>query len=262
MTSTEPVRPYGTNGKSACVRVGLSSGPDRPNAGTNRNGFDGDRASARVGPDAAPGTHTVRNEAPAPRVVPVLNGNTDTRGLVSEEEREHLQAFGSDVRAMRKAAGLTQERLGKLAGIGTTHISRLEQGRRRPSVDAIKALARILAPSGTADALEQRWGALAGDSLREGAARKKRRVENKRRKEEAAELMKSTAKVRRLIADKERRGQPVPDILRRLADLDLSARLQPAADEPGITGIEPLRTARDGREEVRDIIRSMARRRR
>jgi transcriptional regulator with XRE-family HTH domain len=242
MTSTERVRPYGTNAKSACGRVGLDSGSERSDAGTNRNGFDGTRAPAPVGP--------------------ILNGNTDTRGLVSDEEREHLQAFGTDVRAMRKAAGLTQERLGKLAGIGTTHISRLEQGRRRPSVDAIKALARILAPVGTVDAVEQRWGTLAGDSLREGTARRKRRADNKHRKEAAAELMKSTAKVRRLVADKERRGQPVSDGLRRQAELDLSARLQPVEDEPGITGIEPARSPRDAREEVRELIRSMTRRRR
>lgn len=163
---------------------------------------------------------------------------------------------------MRKATGLSQERLGKLAGIGTTHISRLEQGRRRPSVDAIKALARILAPAGTADAVEQRWGALAGDSLREGAARQKRRADNKNRKAAVADLTKSAAKIRRLIADKERHGQPVSDVLRRLADLDISARLQPGDDERGITGIEPPRTARDAREEVRDLIRSMTRRRR
>lgn len=236
-------RSDGPNAKSACRRLGLDSESERSGAGTtNGNGFDGSRAPAPVGP--------------------TLDGNTDTRGLVPEEERVHLQAFGTDVRAMRKAAGLTQERLGKLAGIGTTHISRLEHGRRRPSVDAIKALARILAPSGTADAVEQRWGALAGDSLREGAARKKRRVDNKHRKAAAAELSKVKAKMGRLIADKERRGQPVPDVLRSLADIDISRRLQPVEDEPGITGIEPLRTARDTREEVRDIIRSMTRRRR
>ena len=213
-------------------------------------------AGARVGPNS----ESNRSDAGTHR--PVLNGNTDTRGLVSPEEREHLQAFGADLRTVRKAAGLSQERLGKLAGIGTTHISRLEQGRRRPSVDAIKALARILAPAGTADAVEQRWGTLAGESLREGAARQKRRADNKNRKEAAAELTKAKAKMSRLIADKERRGQPVPDVLRRLAGFDLSAKLQPGEDEPGITGIEPPRSARETREEVRDLIKSMTRRRR
>lgn len=222
--------PY-TNGTSlrVCVRVGPDSESNRSDAGTRR---------------------------------PVLNGNTDTRGQVSPVEREHLQAFGADLRATRKAAGLSQERLGKLAGIGTTHISRLEQGRRRPSVDAIKALARILAPAGTADAVEQRWGSLAGESLREGAARQKRRADNKNRKEAVADLTKSAAKIRRLIADKERSGQPVSDVLRRLAALDISARLKPGEDEPGITGIEPTRSARETREEVRDLIKSMTRRRR
>lgn len=232
---------YGTEIAHVCV--GPDSGSERSDAGTNDgNGFHGSRA-------------------PAP-VRPILNGNTDTRGLVSDAEREHLQAFGTDLRAMRKTAGLTQERLGKLCGIGTTHLSRLEQGRRRPSVDAIKSIARILAPAGTADAVEQRWGTLAAGSLREGAERKRRRVDNKNRRAAVADLTKSTAKIKRLIADKERRGQPVSDVLRRLADLDISARLHPGDDEPGITGIEPPRTARDAREEVRDLIKSMTRRRR
>ncbi|WP_347885373.1 helix-turn-helix transcriptional regulator [Pseudarthrobacter sp. CC12] len=101
---------------------------------------------------------------------------------MDDTEREHLQPFGKEVRAMRKAAGLTQEQLGKLAGIGITHISRLEHGRRRPSVDAIKALARVMAPEGTTDAAEQRMARLAGDSLRTGAARRKRQRDNKHRR--------------------------------------------------------------------------------
>ena len=249
--------------KSAGACVGPDSGSERSDAGTHDgNGFDGSRAPAPVGPEVESTPSHGANPSRALRVGPILNGNTDTRGLVSEVEREHLQAFGTDLRTMRKAAGLTQERLGKLCGIGTTHLSRLEQGRRRPSVDAIKALARVLAPVGTADAVEQRWGTLAGDSLREGAARKKRRVDNKNRKEAVADLTKSAAKMKRLIADKERRGQPVSDVLRRLAALGISARLQPGEDEPGITGIEPPRSARDAREEVRDLIKSMTRRRR
>jgi transcriptional regulator with XRE-family HTH domain len=261
--TTKLVRSDGTNPKPAYAHVGPKNGPD----GTNPNGFHGSRARAHVGLTVGPNrsetvSHGVNGSPASAPVRPRLDGNTDTRGLVSEEEREHLQPFGADVRTMRKAAGLTQEQLGKLAGIGTTHISRLEQGRRRPSVDAIKALARILAPSGTADAVEQRWGTLAGDSLREGAARKKRRVDNKHRKAAAAELTKAQTKMRRLIADKERRGEPVPDILRSLAGHDLSARLGPLEDEPGITGIQPVRSAVDHRQEARDLIQSMKRRRR
>lgn len=230
MTAETHTHSDGTNPQTRVRgRVGLEPKPNRSDAGTHSR--------------------------------PILDGNSDTRGLVSDEERAHLQTFGSEVRTMRKAAGLSQERLGKLAGIGTTHIGRLEQGRRRPSVDAIKALARILAPAGTTDAVEQHLGALAGDSLREGAARRKRRVENKHRREAAAELNRMTRKLTRLIADKERRGLPVPDSLRRMAALDLSARLQPI-DDPGITGIEPVPTARDTHEEVQGLIRSMTRRRR
>lgn len=283
--STKNAYAYGTHTKDA-LRVGLetdqhSDGPKGKNAHApvglekgsysgdpdGTNGFHDSRAHAHVGPSDSPnGSETVShgvNGKPAHTPVGLrLDGNTDTRGLVSEAERVHLQSFGTDVRAMRKATGLTQERLGKLAGIGTIHISRLEQGRRRPSVDAIKALARILAPAGTADAVEQRWGALAGDSLREGTARRKRRVDNKQRRAAAAELTKLQTKMGRIVADKERQGLPVSDSLRNLASLDLSARIRPVDDELGITGIEPARSPRDAREEVRDLIRSVTRRRR
>lgn len=261
--TTKDAYAHGTQTKPARAHVGPKKGPD----GTNPNGFDGSRARAHVGPTAGPnGSETVSHGANgSPAYAPVrprLDGNTDTRGLVSEEEHEHLQPFGAELRTMRKSAGLTQEQLGKLAGIGTTHISRLEHGRRRPSVDAIKALAHSLAPAGATDAAEQRLASLAGDSLREGAARRKRRIDNKHRREAVAQLTKAQNKMRRLIADKERRGEPVPDVLRSLAGHDLSARLRPLDDEPGITGIQPVRSAVDHRQEVQDLIRSMKRRRR
>jgi transcriptional regulator with XRE-family HTH domain len=288
--TTKLVRSDGTNPKPAYAHVGLEKRPDgtdepdpAPSHGVNPhrvvapvgpttespdrpNGSDGGRARAHVGPTVDPNrsetvSHGVNGAPVSAPVRPRLDGNTDTRGLVSEEEREHLQPFGAELRTMRKAAGLTQAQLGKLAGIGTTHISRLEHGRRRPSVDAIKALARILAPAGATDAAEQRLASLAGDSLREGTARRKRRIDNKHRREAAAEFTKAQTKMRRLIAQKERRGEPVPDILRSLAGHDLSGRLGAVEDEPGITGIEPARSARDAREEIRDLIKSVKRRR-
>lgn len=270
---TRTPHPYGTNDKPAHAHVGPPTGPDGPDEPAHShgaNGFPASRAHAPVGPAVGPNgsenvSHGVTGQSgqiAGAGVRPKLDGNTDTRGLVPEDERVHLQVFGADVRTLRKAAGLTQEQLGKLAGIGTTHISRLEQGRRRPSVDAIKALARILAPSGTTEAVEQRLGTLAGDSLREGAARRKRQAENKHRKAAAAEMARFQRKMGRLVADRECRGVLVDDSLRRMASRDLAERLQPFKDDPGITGIEPVRSRRDPREEVRELIRSMKRGRR
>ncbi|QSZ53070.1 hypothetical protein AYX19_08715 [Paenarthrobacter ureafaciens] len=170
-------------------------------------------------------------------VRPILNGNTDTRGLVSAEEREYLQPFGRELRALRKKSGLTQERLGKLAGIGTTHISRLEQGRRRPSVDAIKALAVVVCGRTDPEPVEQKLAVLAGKSLREGAARRKRRRENKHRREAVSLHKKQTEHARRLLAHKERLGLPVPESLKALASSDIAERLAPLPDEPGIKGV-------------------------
>ncbi|WP_427130245.1 helix-turn-helix domain-containing protein [Pseudarthrobacter sp. S9] len=175
----------------------------------------------------------------AAHVGPILDGNTDTRGLVSDEEREHLQAFGMDVRALRKASGLTQEQLGKLAGIGTTHISRLELGRRRPSIDAIKALARILAPAGTADAVEQRLARLAGDSLRTGAARRKRQRDNKHRVAALREMERTNRKLKGLMVGRGT-GPDLSGLVEsgETAIARMKAEIQ--AEPSGIRGVVPI----------------------
>jgi transcriptional regulator with XRE-family HTH domain len=202
LTALAPAGSYGTDlARADAGALGQFSGSDIG------NGFASRRAHAHVGPSSHPnrsetqsedarnahGVHSPRAHAP---VGSRLDGNTDTRGLVSDEERVRLQPFGSNVRTLRKEAGLTQEQLGKLAGIGTTHISRLEQGRRRPSVDAIQALARVLARDGTTEAVEQRLARLAGDSLRTGAARRKRQRNNKHRLAALREMERANRKLK------------------------------------------------------------------
>jgi len=170
-------------------------------------------------------------------VGPRLDGNTDTRGLVDAAERERLQPFGTEVRAMRKAAGLTQEQLGKLAGIGTTHISRLEQGRRRPSVDAIQALARIIAPEGTAEAVEQRLARLAGDSLRTGAARRKRQRSNKHRLAALREMERSNRKLKGMTG--RIGGRDLSGLLEAMEQQTSIMRAEIQQEPAGIRGIVP-----------------------
>lgn len=272
MTEQPHAYPDGTNPKPAHAHIG----PQNASYGTNAsrpNGSDGGRARAHVGPSPdSNGSETVShgltghvgNPAGA-HVGPVLDGNTDTRGLVDDVEREHLAAgYGAVVRGLRKGAGLSQVQLGQLAGIGVTHISRLEQGRRRPSVDATKAIARILSPVPDPTRLEQRLAELAGESLREGAARRKRRQENKHRREAVAVIAKSTRRMRNHMADLERRGLPVPDSVRRMAEANTVERLKGRGlgDEPGIEGFTPVMSARDQAEQFRAEIKALTRRRR
>lgn len=237
MTGTRTVRNDSSRNAGA---LGHEDSPDGTDA---RNGSDTARVHAHVGPVS----HPNRSETPADahahganpsrahtRVGPRLDGNTDTRGLVDGAERERLQPFGNEVRAMRKSAGLTQEQLGKLAGIGVTHISRLEHGRRRPSVDAIKALSRVLAPEGTTDAAEQHLARLAGDSLRTGAARRKRQRDNKHRRA----ALKEIERARRIL------NRPDPSLKQLLADEEeIAAHMRRELQEqedPGIRGVTPI----------------------
>lgn len=52
--------------------------------------------------------------------------------------------FGNRLRALRGDAGLSQERLAKLARIAQNHISKMERGERLPSWRTLRRLARIL----------------------------------------------------------------------------------------------------------------------
>src|SRR5499426_1936439 len=50
-------------------------------------------------------------------------------------------SFGAQLRALREAAGFTQEELATIAGLSVHAVSALERGeRRRPHVDTVRAL--------------------------------------------------------------------------------------------------------------------------
>jgi transcriptional regulator with XRE-family HTH domain len=58
---------------------------------------------------------------------------------------ERLSAvFGRRLRALRRAKGLTQEELGRLAGIDYKHIGGIERGEHAPSFDAIEKIVKVL----------------------------------------------------------------------------------------------------------------------
>jgi transcriptional regulator with XRE-family HTH domain len=53
-------------------------------------------------------------------------------------------ALGEAIRSLRLKAGLTQENLSEASGIHTTEISRLENGRRNPTLNTFKRLGKGL----------------------------------------------------------------------------------------------------------------------
>ena len=54
---------------------------------------------------------------------------------------DYDEALGARVKRAREAAGLTQPKLGKLAGLDQAVISRIERGRVRPRIDTLRRLA-------------------------------------------------------------------------------------------------------------------------
>ena len=187
----------------------------------------------------------------------ILTGSTDTRGVVAGAEQERLASgFGSTLRSMRERNGLTLQQLGDLAGVGKPHLSKLERGERRPSVDLIRAVCRVYGPSDAhREALETRLAELAGESLREGAQRKKRRVEAKARREARAIFKQQVSKTRRHIAQLEAAGRPVPDVLRKMASSELADRIagHDIPDEPGIKVRGQFKSAQDRLAEAKSM---------
>src|SRR5580765_6479637 len=54
-------------------------------------------------------------------------------------------SFGSQLKALREAAGFTQEQLATIAGLSVHAVSALERGeRRRPQVETVRALSAAL----------------------------------------------------------------------------------------------------------------------
>jgi transcriptional regulator with XRE-family HTH domain len=60
------------------------------------------------------------------------------------------EAIGANLRALRQAAGLTQEQLAHASGVHMTEVSRIEAGKRDPRISTLLRLARALGapPSG------------------------------------------------------------------------------------------------------------------
>lgn len=134
--------PYGTNTKSARARVGHQNG------------------------------QTPSEQSRTPRL-------TGSPGEVIGDERKFLaDGFGAQLKQLRTTTKLNQRETAGMAGISQVYLSRLERGHRRPTIDAVEALASVLAPDDQ-DTVKEHLARLAGDSLRESANRRRKRRESR-----------------------------------------------------------------------------------
>ena len=63
---------------------------------------------------------------------------------MAEDANELRAALSSNIRALRKAQGLAQERLGLEAGVDRTFVSKLERGIGNPTLDILVKIANRL----------------------------------------------------------------------------------------------------------------------
>jgi transcriptional regulator with XRE-family HTH domain len=64
--------------------------------------------------------------------------------MVMSASKEHRRLLGEAIRAKRRKAGFSQERLAEKADLSTVFISRVERGKESPSVDSLGKIARAL----------------------------------------------------------------------------------------------------------------------
>ncbi|HEV2327696.1 MAG TPA: helix-turn-helix transcriptional regulator [Verrucomicrobiae bacterium] len=57
---------------------------------------------------------------------------------------QHRRLLGETIRAKRKGAKISQEKLAEKAGLSTVFISRVERGKESPSVDSLVKIAKAL----------------------------------------------------------------------------------------------------------------------
>lgn len=65
-------------------------------------------------------------------------------GVVMLAIKKHRRLLGENVRAKRKKAGFSQEKLAERADLSTVFISRIERGVESPSVDNLVKIAKAL----------------------------------------------------------------------------------------------------------------------
>ena len=58
--------------------------------------------------------------------------------------QQHRRLLGEAIRAERRKASVSQEKLAEKAGLSTVFISRVERGKESPSVDSLVKIARAL----------------------------------------------------------------------------------------------------------------------
>lgn len=66
------------------------------------------------------------------------------RGATVEVRPRLSERFGDNLRSARERGGLSQAALGRIAGVSSSEVSRLEAGIREPRLTTIVSLARAL----------------------------------------------------------------------------------------------------------------------
>lgn len=79
-----------------------------------------------------------------PKVSTPRRSHAVLQTVYGETDRRLLTAVGARIRALRKAGGLSQEKLAFASGLHRTYISSVERGERNIAVIALAKIARAL----------------------------------------------------------------------------------------------------------------------
>lgn len=64
--------------------------------------------------------------------------------MTDEQKQQTRERIGGRVATLRKMRGMTQEQLAEAAGIGRTHLNRIESGKYGVQIEVLQAVAEAL----------------------------------------------------------------------------------------------------------------------
>jgi len=68
----------------------------------------------------------------------------ELQSMISNKDKEYLEAFGKNLRRLRKESQLSQEELSEKMGTAPSQVGRIERGVVNPTVSTLKVLSEAL----------------------------------------------------------------------------------------------------------------------
>lgn len=166
---------------------------------------------------------------------------------LTNDEREHLERLGAELRALRCERGLTQVELARRSKMHHSSIGRHERGQRRVRRTTLERIAAALVDEDLAAETVDGWVALAGPGLAQESDYADR-VARRRERRHRQDARRTADQIRATAARLERRGMD-PALSSKVREM--AAHIDAEADLTGAPRRKPPRHAKPNPADVR-----------